>query len=158
MLALAATALASPLSIATIHADAAPVISATNAKEIPDSYIIKFKDHVTQELAAAHHGWVTDRHTALQVQKTELRKRSGFEGMESLFNGLKHTYNIAGGFLGYSGHFDEDVIEEIRRHPDVSHMGVMFPSSTTVLTHYTGRAHREGPRSPHLVLLPRARA
>ncbi|KAF2482756.1 subtilase [Neohortaea acidophila] len=119
VLALAATALASPLSIATIHSDAAPVISATNAKEIPDSYIIKFKDHVTQELAAAHHGWVTDRHTALQVQKTELRKRSGFEGMESLFNGLKHTYNIAGGFLGYSGHFDEDVIEEIRRHPDV---------------------------------------
>jgi len=35
---------------------------------------------------------------------------------------LKHTYNIASEFLGYSGHFDEAVIEQLRRHPDVEYI------------------------------------
>lgn len=37
-----------------------------------------------------------------------------------LFEGLRHTYNIAGGLRGYSGHFDREVIEQVRRHPDVA--------------------------------------
>jgi cerevisin len=39
--------------------------------------------------------------------------------VDDIFHGLKHTYNIAGGLMGYSGHFDEDTIEQIRQHPDV---------------------------------------
>ena len=104
----------------SIHNDAAPIISASNAKEIADNYMIKFKDHVTQNLAAEHHGWVQDLHEKTQVAKTELRKRSQSPMVDDIFNGLKHTYNIAGGLMGYAGHFDEDVIEQIRRHPDVS--------------------------------------
>lgn len=37
---------------------------------------------------------------------------------EEIFQGLKHTYSIPG-LVGYAGHFDEDVIEQVRRHPDV---------------------------------------
>lgn len=36
------------------------------------------------------------------------------------YEGLKHTFEFGGSLLGYSGHFDEDVIEQVRRHPDVS--------------------------------------
>ena len=119
-LSLATLATASPVLVNSIHNDAAPIISASNAKEIADNYMIKFKDHVTQNLAAEHHGWVQDLHEKTQVAKTELRKRSQSPMVDDIFNGLKHTYNIAGGLMGYAGHFDEDVIEQIRRHPDVS--------------------------------------
>jgi cerevisin len=117
---LATLATASPVLVNSIHNEAAPIISASNAKEIADNYMIKFKTHVTQNLAAEHHGWVQGLHEQAQVAKTELRKRSQTPMVDDIFSGLKHTYNIGGSLMGYSGHFDEDVIEQIRRHPDVS--------------------------------------
>ncbi|KAI9890807.1 MAG: serine protease [Vezdaea aestivalis] len=113
---------ATPLRTSTIDEGAAPIISASNAKDIPDSYIVVFKKHVSEHSAQAHHSWVQDLHIATQFQQTELRKRSGEFFGDSLFDGLKHTYNIAGGLLGYSGHFDQEVIEEVRRHPDVAYV------------------------------------
>lgn len=117
---LAAVASASPvLNVGTIHNGAAPILSSTNAKHIPNSYIIKFKDHVRHDAAAAHHSWVQDLHLSSQSARLELRKRSQFPFVDEVFEGLRHTYNIAGSFLGYSGHFDDSVIEQLRRHPDV---------------------------------------
>ena len=118
---LVALASASPvLNVGTIHNGAAPVLSSTNAKHVPNSYIIKFKDHVKLEDAAAHHAWVQDLHLSTESAKVELRKRSQIPFIDDVFEGLRHTYNIAGSFLGYSGHFDDSVIEQLRRHPDVS--------------------------------------
>lgn len=108
---------ASPvLNTRTIHNDAAPILSSTQSKEIPDSYIVVFKKHVSQTSAAAHHDWVQDLHLS-----TQKNKRSQIPFSADILGGLKHTYDIVGGLLGYSGHFDDDVIERIRRHPDVSH-------------------------------------
>ena len=109
---------ASPFLIDTIHNDAAPLLSSTQAQEIPDSYIIVFKPHVSHSSACEHHDWVKGQHLEVQTDKRDLSKRSQLP--LTIFGGLKHTYNIAGGLLGYSGHFDEDVIERVRRHPDVS--------------------------------------
>jgi cerevisin len=123
-LALAAAASASPVVLFdtfTSQGEAIPIHSAQNAVEIPDSYMIMFKDHVTQELAADHHDWVHSVHTKSQDIKSELKKRSQEPFLDEFYAGLKHTYNIAGSLLGYSGHFDEATIEAIRRHPDVSH-------------------------------------
>lgn len=111
---------ASPILIDSIHNDAAPVLSASNAKVVPNSYIVVFKDHVSPDAAPAHHSWVQGLHTKSEDSKIELRKRSQVPFVDTLFEGLKHTYNIPGGLLGYSGHFDDDVVEQIRRHPDVS--------------------------------------
>lgn len=111
---------ASPVLVDSIHNDAAPILSSSNAKELPNSYIIVFKKHVTDNVAAAHHSWVQDLHLEKQNIRTELRKRDQFPFSDMIFEGFKHTYNIAGGFLGYSGHFDEETIEQVRRHPDVS--------------------------------------
>ncbi|KAL2002468.1 hypothetical protein VTN02DRAFT_6735 [Thermoascus thermophilus] len=110
---------ASPVVVDSIHNSAAPLLSSSNAKQVPDSYIVVFKKHVTAESAAAHHSWVQDIHLDHENQRMELRKRSQFPFTDDAFEGLKHTYNIAGSLLGYSGHFDESVIEQIRRHPDV---------------------------------------
>lgn len=109
--------------IDTVHNDAAPIMSSSNAQEIPNGYLIKFKDHVQHSDAAAHHDWVQDLHLASQGAKMDLKKRSQTPMVDDLLTGLKHTYNIAGSLMGYSGHFDEDVIEQVRRHPDVSSPG-----------------------------------
>lgn len=84
--------------------------------------MVVFKDHVTQDAVADHHLWVQDLHQANEDDKFELRKRSQFSIVDDAFQGLKHTYNIAGSVLGYSGHFDDQVIEEIRKHPDVEYI------------------------------------
>lgn len=117
----------SPVLVETIHKDAAPIISSSNAKEIPDSYMVVFKQHVSHAAALAHHSWIQDIHLTKQVNKQELRKRSIISSDEdTIFEGLRHTYNIPGGLLGYAGHFDGDVIEQVRRHPDVSTL--IYPS------------------------------
>ena len=112
--------LASASPIISVENEAAPILSSTESQIIPDSYIIVFKEHVSRGGAASHHNWVQDLHLQTQNNKAELRKRSQFPISMDFFGGLKHTYDIAGALLGYSGHFDEDVIEQVRRHPDVS--------------------------------------
>jgi len=106
----------------TIHEGAAPLLSASNAVEIPDSYIVVFKKHVSEAAATEHQSWIQDIHLESENQRTELRKRSQFPITTDIFEGIKHTYNIAGDFLGYSGHFDDSVIERVRRHPDVEYI------------------------------------
>lgn len=138
-----AIASASPLfRTGSVHSDdAAPVLSTTTAKTIDDSYIVVFKDHVNHRDAAAHHGWVQELHTSSQSSREELRKRSQLPLLDSAYDGLKHTYNIAGSLLGYSGHFDEDVIEEIRRHPNVKYV----ERDQEVHTMETGETQKNSP-------------
>jgi cerevisin len=111
---------ASPFRIGTIHHDAAPILSSVDAREIPDSYMVVFKKHVELDDVTAHHRWVQEIHASSQNERLELRKRSQFPFVDDLFEGLKHTFHIPTGLTGYSGHFDEATIEQIRRHPDVS--------------------------------------
>lgn len=138
-------------SVGTIHKDAAPVVSSVDSKVIPDSYMIVFKDHVTKDAAASHHGWVQDLHASAQLQRTELRKRSQLPFVSDVYRGLKHTYNIAGSVLGYSGHFDEGVLEEIRRHPDVSAQAAASPLLSDLALTHLGCIHRKRFRGPHIV-------
>jgi len=136
-LSVAALASAAPtFSTETIHGDAAPVISSINAETVPDSYIVVFKKHVSEASAADHQLWVNGAHKSAESERAELRKRSQFPITTDIFEGIKHTYNIAGSFLGYSGHFDESIIEKVRRHPDVSH----HPSHHPISCHPSFRA------------------
>ena len=130
--------LASPVIVDTIHNDAAPILSSSNAQEIPNSYMVVFKKHVSNNAAKAHHSWVQDVHLTTQNTRTELRKRGlSFEG--TMFDGLKHTYDIAGGLLGYSGHFDDEVMEQVRRHPDVSIRSLSSRHSILIPVHFSWR-------------------
>ena len=123
LLALLPLAAASPVfQVGTIHNGAAPVLSSTHAEEVPNSYMVVFKKHVKQQDAESHHDWVKTIHAKSQDERMELRKRSQFPLTAELFDGLKHTYDIIGGLKGYSGHFDEETLEEIRRHPDVDYI------------------------------------
>lgn len=108
------------LQVGTIHKDAAPILSTTQSKAVPNSYMVVFKKHVKDSHAKEHHSWVQSIHSKKESERMELRKRSQFPVTTEVFDGLKHTYNIIGGLVGYSGHFDDETIEAIRRHPDVS--------------------------------------
>lgn len=140
---------ASPVLIDTIHNEAAPVLSSIQATEIPDAYIIVFKKDVTHASAILHHDWVQDQHLEIETAKRDLTKRSQSQFPITSFGGLRHTYNIAGGLLGYSGHFDESVIEKVRRHPDVSQACLFSYLPTFVHVTFTnlcliGRIYRKG--------------
>jgi len=116
-------AAASPVIVSSIHNGVAPLVSSYNAEELPDSYIVVFKNHVDAGAVAAHHSWVQDIHLQSEYMRSELRKRSQFPLIgHNIFEGLKHTFNVAGSLVGYSGHFDENVIEQVRRHPDVEYI------------------------------------
>ena len=117
--ALPALAAASPTFQAeTIHKGSAPVLSSTSAKEVPNSYMVVFKKHVKD--ASKHHDWVQSVHSKNNEERMELRKRSSqFPVTTEVFDGLKHVYEMAG-MKGYSGHFDDETIEAIMNHPDVS--------------------------------------
>ncbi|KAJ5197378.1 hypothetical protein N7449_007857 [Penicillium cf. viridicatum] len=114
-------AAASPVTVGSIHNDAAPILSSMTSRDIPDSYIVVFKKHVDQSSASAHQSWLQEVHTA-HTGRMELKKRSLFDFDFEAFMGLKHTFHIAGSLTGYAGHFHEDVIEQIRRHPDVDYI------------------------------------
>jgi cerevisin len=119
-LSLAAVAAAVPaFNHDSIHRGAAPLLSSSNADVVPNSYIIKFKKHVTESSASDHHSWVHQIHASREDERLELRRRSPIPLVDDVFRGLQHTYKIGEHFMGYSGHFDDDVIEQVRRHPDV---------------------------------------
>ncbi len=125
----------SPLvTVDTIHNEAAPLLSSSESKAIPDSYIVVFKKGVSPASVLAHHSWVQDQHEEIENTKWDLKKRD--QKPLAFFKGLGHTFDIAGGLLGYAGHFDQDVIERIRRHPDVSSV---IPSRRTLAcaAHYS---------------------
>jgi cerevisin len=118
----ACVAAAPSFSHETIHGGAAPILSSSNAEAIPNSYIVKFKKHVTPSAAEEHHAWVQQVHTGRASERSDLRKRSQFPLADEVFRGLKHTFHIGEDFLGYSGHFDDSTIEKVRRHPDVEYV------------------------------------
>ncbi|KAL5611426.1 hypothetical protein BROUX41_000964 [Berkeleyomyces rouxiae] len=118
-LAAAVSAAPSTFSSETVHGDAAPVLTSVNAEAIPNSYIVKFKKHVDDNDATSHHSWVQSLHEQGEEKRLELRRRDLDAG---ILSGLKHTFNIGKDFRGYAGQFDDELIEQLRRHPDVEYI------------------------------------
>lgn len=106
-------AAAGPLRPGSVNFEDAPMVSSIDAKTIPDNYIVVLKKHVKE--SKPHLSWLQSTHSQARL---ELRKRS--TGPFEDFLGLKHTFSI-GEVTGYSGHFDEDTIEKVRKHEDVSY-------------------------------------
>lgn len=83
------------------------------------------RKHVTSSSASDHQSWVQTIHTTAEDSRlTELRKRGQVTlGDDDVsYNGFKHAYKIGTDFLGYAGHFDDSVLDQIRSHPDVEYV------------------------------------
>ncbi|KAF9939438.1 serine protease [Mortierella antarctica] len=84
----------------------APIVSSLDADVVPDSYVVVFKSGVR---AADHSPWVHSLH------KRDLSMNGIWDNFAS---GIKHVYNMDQ-FQGIAGRFRPDVLEEIRKNPDV---------------------------------------
>lgn len=105
----------------------APVISSVEAEVIPDSYVVVFKDGARVHEQAA---WVRDLHHRDAMTNGNWYNDLG----DNEVSGVKHVYDMDA-FQGLAGRFSPDVLEEIRRNPDVSVRGdVLIPA--VVRGHY----------------------
>lgn len=85
----------------------APIITAAEADVIPDSYFVVFKNGVR---ANDHSAWVHNLH----------KRDMSVNGIwDNITSGVKHVYDM-GEFQGIAGRFRPDVLDEIRKNPDVS--------------------------------------
>ncbi|KAF8923028.1 serine protease [Dissophora ornata] len=87
----------------------APIISSVDADIVPDSYFVVFKGGVR---ANDHSAWVHDLH------KRDMTANGVWDNIAS---GVKHVYDM-GSFQGIAGRFRPDVLEEIRKNPDVDYI------------------------------------
>ncbi|KAG0030630.1 serine protease [Podila clonocystis] len=98
----------------------APIITAAEADVIPDSYFVVFKNGVR---ANDHSAWVHNLH----------KRDMSVNGIwDNITSGVKHVYDM-GEFQGIAGRFRPDVLDEIRKNPDVDYIErdqVVYASET----------------------------
>ncbi|KAF9107880.1 serine protease [Mortierella sp. AM989] len=92
----------------------APVIASFEAETVPDSYFVVFKDGVR---ANEHAAWVRDLHR----RDVALNGVWDNEFDDNITSGVKHVYDM-GSFQGLAGRFRPEVLDEIRRNPDVDYI------------------------------------
>ncbi|KAF9351574.1 serine protease [Mortierella sp. AD094] len=92
----------------------APVISAIDADLIPGSYFVVFKTgvHANDKIS-----WFRDLHDR-DIAKNGVWSNEFGNNIKS---GVMHVYNI-GSFQGLAGRFRPEVLDEIRRNPDVNYI------------------------------------
>ncbi|KAF9380177.1 serine protease [Mortierella sp. AD011] len=92
----------------------APIVTSVEADIIPDSYFVVFKDGARANENAA---WVHDLHRRDIAQNGVWENE--YDG--SIASGVKHVYDM-GSFQGLAGRFRPEVLEEIRKNPDVAYI------------------------------------
>jgi len=90
-----------------------------NALSVPtfagtqDAFIVVFKESTTRATIVFHLEWLKYIHFKKETLGISLRDRAPIRG------GVKHTFDIGGTFLGYSGQFDGHIIEQVAQTPEV---------------------------------------
>lgn len=90
---------------------------------VPNSYLVKLKPSMPEITARQHHGWVQKIHSGHISTITELQERG--ESQADLFErnklqGITTKWDFGDDHRGYGIHTTDLVIDEIRKHPDVS--------------------------------------
>ncbi|KAM0278699.1 hypothetical protein ACHAQH_004992 [Verticillium albo-atrum] len=100
-------------------AAAAPLARDDTTPDVSNKYIVTLKPGISTDSVATHLNWVSD------VHKRSLGRRD--------LAGVEKTYDIKN-FHGYSGTFDETVVEELKNSPDVA---AVEPDQIYTLSAYT---------------------
>lgn len=108
--------------ISTATGAPSPISSTSQqAKVLPDSYIVLFKQNVTVAAAAEHYAWVQQLQQRLtQGTQEHLESTQSPMSLAAPSQGHLRTFGIGDTPLGYAGRFCADAIEQIRKHHDVS--------------------------------------
>ncbi|EFR04333.1 proteinase R [Nannizzia gypsea CBS 118893] len=102
-----------PLALAAASVINGAEILETRAgvQTLADKYIVVMNDGMTDKDFDSHRSWVNRTH----------RRRLVRRGAKAM-TGMKHTYRFPTGMKGYSGHFDEQMINEIAKRADVKYI------------------------------------
>ncbi|KAF9178891.1 serine protease [Haplosporangium sp. Z 767] len=101
----------------------APVMSSVEAEVIPDSYFVVFKNGARANEQSA---WVQGLH------QRDVNVNGFWGGYDGLEGGVRHVFDM-GSFQGLAGSFRPEVLDEIRRNPDVDYIErdqVVYTSET----------------------------
>lgn len=99
--------------------DSAPLVNSLSSMSVTNSYIIKFKDHVDEETLSAHHQkFFEEDQSSLNMKRSQKVFSITDSDDEMSTKGVKHHYNM-NLFKGYSGKFTPDVLDLIRKDPQV---------------------------------------
>lgn len=125
VLLIAAAFAASAFAATTPENVSQPLIYGANRERlIPNSYLVKLKDNTLESTASLHQEWLGQMYSLRESQKKELRRRrlehQHVLNDKSEYGGVTQIYNFDDDFRGYAIHADEYIVEEIRKHPDVS--------------------------------------
>jgi len=95
----------------------APLMSSENAQVIPDQYIIVLKSELGKDEIKYHHNCI---HSAIKVEgeNQNITKRSL---LDQFVSGIRHVYDFDS-FKGYSGRFSNEILDEIRKRPEVAYV------------------------------------
>jgi len=88
--------------------DVAPLYSSIDAEEVPDNYIVVFKDNVDIMNSTKHTTWLLNL----------LQTSSSTESEEK----INHVFDFRSEFRGYAGKFSKETIEKIRTSNEVAYV------------------------------------
>jgi cerevisin len=108
---------AKPLSYQDPDNNMAPLYISPEAEAIANSYIVVLKDHLSVSDIKEHASWINS--IASVNNKQNHHKISDWLSPHAASAGIEHVYDTPN-LKGYSGKFDDYVLEAIRQSDDVS--------------------------------------
>lgn len=106
---------AKPLSYQDPNNNIAPLYISPEAEMIANSYIVILKDDLKSHEIKEHATWIS----SLAQKSNDNFKMSDWLNPHASMAGIEHVYDTPN-LKGYSGKFDDQVLEAIRQSDDVS--------------------------------------
>ena len=107
---------AKPLSYQDANNNLAPLYLSPEAEVIAKSYIVVLKNHLSVDDIKEHAGWIKSISSSSESSRQKL---SDWLNPHAATAGIEHVYDTPN-LKGYSGKFDDNVLEAIRQSEDVS--------------------------------------
>jgi len=95
-------------------------MSAAAASEIvPYHYVVVFKKSTPADVCSTHCEWAQQQHRERVYPSDEEAAK---------YAGVKHTYQLPGGFAGYAGSFDADLVRQLEATDEARQSPCVRPS------------------------------
>lgn len=97
-------------TVSFLFDDLAPLYSSVDAEEVPDSYIVVFKDSINVMESSKHTTWLT----SLIQTKADIKRNNKEK--------INHIFDVESQFRGYAGRFTQATVEKIRASKEIAYV------------------------------------
>jgi cerevisin len=98
----------------------APIHTSSNAKIIPNQWIVVFHQHADESAISQHHSFLQT--TLLATRPPVAPHQQTLGRLNDIFGRVQHSYNLTNLLKGYSGTFSEGLIDLLRKDPAVAYI------------------------------------